>query len=709
MIIACFILLIMFSVIAFLLYRKSNSASDLTKKNILALLAVLVICLGLEVSLFNINYFSSAGYDAFSLNHYLSDKMDAQGEYTIISGNEIEFSDLNTEIKNIKIILSDNAPDTVNVNVYLTDEANSYYYGTPSRTIYKDVEKSQYINVNTTGESRHLKLVLNSSDYIFNIKGISINEKREFDFSFVRLAILFALLVLIHIFKPSSPIYKLKLVNSNETKNSFVTGFCALLCAVFLIIGTLNPTFLGFGYGENGIELQPLSMKHHNQYDELAQAILQGKTYIDNNDIPQSLLDLENPYDTTARMQAQSLSGDTYRWDVAFFNGHYYVYFGIVPLLIMYLPCRALLDAPFPSAFGIIIFAFIFAIGVFKLLELLALKHFKKLSLGAYLLTSLAFITCCGTMFLVKRPDFYSVPIICAMAFVVWGIFWWIKGRDAEKKQLLYFILGSSCCALAVGCRPQSVLMCAVAIPIFAEYFFKKNHILSAKGIKQLICLAIPFVVVAAGIMYYNFIRFGSPFDFGSGYNLTTNDVTKRGFDMGRTGLGLFTYLFQTPQFTATFPFIKNVDINTAYIGKTIYELCFGGLITCTPVLWFLFALPKAMTTLKNKKLFGLVVVCIFVAISTVIADTQAGGLLQRYFSDFGYIFFIAAALVIFALSEKSDTEETTKNLHILLFISTIFSVLYTICLVFSVADVTIDTQSPATFGYLKHLVEFWL
>lgn len=709
MIIACFILLIIFSVFAFLLYKKSKCTSDLTKKNIYALLAVLVVCLGLEASLFNINYFSSAGYDAFSLNHYLSDKADAQGEYTIISGNEIEFSDLNTEIKNIKIVLSEDAPDTVNVNVYLTDEANSYYYGTPARTIYRDVEKSQYINVNATGKSQHLKLVFNSSDYVFNIKGISINEKREFRFSFVRLAILFALLVLIHIFKPSSPIYKLKLTDSRETKNSFVTGFCALLCAVFLIIGTLNPAFLGLGYGENGLQLQPLGMKHHNQYDELAQAILQGKAYIDNNDIPQSLLDLENPYDTTARMEAQSLSGDTYRWDVAFFDGHYYVYFGIVPLLIMYLPCRALLDAPFPSAFGIIIFAFVFAIGVFKLLELLALKYFKKLSLGTYLLTSLAFITCCGTMFLVKRPDFYSVPIICAMAFVVWGIFWWLKGKDAEKGQLLYFILGSSCCALSVGCRPQSVLMCAVAIPIFAEFFFKDKHILSAKGFKQLICLAIPFVIVATGIMYYNFIRFGSPFDFGSGYNLTTNDVTKRGFDIGRTGLGLFTYLFQPPRFTATFPFIKNVDINTAYVGKTIYELCFGGLITCTPVLWFLFALPKAKEALKNKKLFALAVMCIIVAVATVIADTQAGGLLQRYFSDFGYIFFIAAALVIFALFEKNNTEETTKNLHTLLFISTIFSVLYTICLVFSVADVTIDTQSPATFGYIKYLVEFWL
>lgn len=133
-------------------------------------------------------------------------------------------------------------------------------------------------------------------------------------------------------------------------------------------------------------------MQNHNQYDELAQAILDGKTYIDNNDVPQSLLDLENPYDTTARTVASQASGDHYRWDVAFFNGHYYVYFGIVPLLLMYLPFRAFFDAPFPSVFGIIIFATVFAVGVLKLLEIIANKYFRKISVGTYLLTALSFI-----------------------------------------------------------------------------------------------------------------------------------------------------------------------------------------------------------------------------------------------------------------------------------------------------------------------------
>ncbi len=709
MIFACIFILLISSALAFFIYKKGSMTDSQTKKSIFAVIAILLLCIGLEVSLFNINYYRSADYDALSLKHYLSDKKDSQGEYTVLSGNEIEFSELDRDIKNIKITPSATMPQTVQVTVHLTDQANQYYYSTPVRTIYRDVEKSHYINVNAIGSSQNLKLVFSSSEYILKVRDISINEARPFDFSVARVVILFAMLVLLYLFKPSSSIYETGLTEDPNTKHNLRTLLCSLLCIVFIVTGTLNPLFVGLDYTENGATLAPLSMQHHNQYDELAQAILQGKTYIDNNDIPTSLLEMENPYDTTARMQQQSLSGDQYRWDVAFFDGHYYVYFGIVPLLLMYLPCRAILDAPFPTAFGIIFFAFIFALGVFMLLELIATKYFKKISLGAYLLTSLAFIFCCGAMFLVKRPDFYSLPIICAMAFIMWGLYWWLKGKSTEKKQTLYFLLGSGCMALSVGCRPQSVLMCALALPIFAEFFFKGKYILSSKGIKNLITLAVPFVVVASGIMYYNFIRFGSPFDFGSGYNLTTNDVTSRGFDISRTGLGLFTYLFQTPKLVATFPFIENVEISTAYVGKTIYELCFGGIITCTPVLWFIFCIGKAKATLKENKLFGVAGVSILVAIATVIADTQAGGLLQRYYSDFGYILFLAAALVIFALADKNKDVQSAKNLHLLLFISTIFSVLYTLCLVFSVADVTIDVTRPQVFGYIKHLVEFWL
>jgi hypothetical protein len=706
--ITCIALFILVAIISLIIYKLSKKEFGIAKGCFIAFVAILVFSLGTEATLFNINYFSSKSFKEESLYEDIVEYKTADNTHTFYNDIQILFMDVNAEIENIHIDLSDNCSETATVKIYLTDEANEYFYEAGTRTLYRDVESSQYITVHNAGKSRNIALVFVGDDGYVKVDDISVNAPRGYDFNLTRAMIATLLLILIYIFRPSSPLYTYKLTESPTLRSNFALGFICLQCVIFVIIGTVNPAFLGLTTENGKTYFSHLAFEHHNQYDELAQAILEGKTHIDNDDVPQSLLEMENPYDNTARYYKQIESGDTYRWDVALYDGHYYVYFGIVPLLLMYLPFRVIFKAPFPSAIGIIIFAVIFAFGVFKLLALLCRKYFKNVSIGGYLLTALAFVNCCGAMFLVKRPDFYSVPIITAMAFVTWGIYLWLKGRDLEKKKNLYFLGGSLCCALAVGCRPQSVLMCAVALPIFLGYFFKEKKIKEKSGILNLITLAVPFIVVAAGIMYYNYIRFDSPFDFGSSYNLTTNDVTRRGFEMDRTGLGIFTYLFQPPSFDATFPYIRAVNVETNYVGKTIKEACFGGLITVTPALWSLFLLPKVKNILKEKKLFGFTALLILIGFGTVIANTQAGGLLQRYFSDFGYIFFLAAAIIIFALSEKLISPESNKNFHIILLLATISSIVYTFALVFSKSDVTIDTQNPSLYGYISHMVEFW-
>ena len=716
MTIICILLLLIFSFGAFLIYKKSKTEKNVEKAFVLALASFILFSIGLEISIFNINFYNSKDNEEISLDAKLSDYQNCEGYYTFFTDETIEIPDINEKINNIHIKLNENNPSVLTANIHLTDEANQFYYGTPERDIYLNIHKSQYININTAGKTEKIVLIFESYLDTVNIDSISINAERPFDFSFLRIFCLVGILCLIYIFKPSSVFYTKKLADKSKSKQDIITLALCFETAIIIILGTINPTFMGIAsnnynshkWDGEGIDFVRISYSQHNQYDELAQAFLQGKTYIDNDDVPQSLIDMENPYDTTARSKQAEISGDNYRWDVAYFNGHYYVYFGIVPLLLMYLPFRAIFDAPFPSAVGIMGFALIFSIGVFKLLDHLGKKKFRNVSVGTYLLTALTFVNCCGMTFLVKRPDFYSVPIITSMAFVIWGIYLWIKGLDADKKKLTYFFLGSLCMALSVGCRPQSVLICAVALPLFLGYFFKDKFIFKKQGLKELITLAIPFVVIASGIMYYNFIRFGSPFDFGSAYNLTTNDVTRRGFSFGRTGLGIFTYLFQTPSFNATFPFIEPVSIETNYIGKTISENCFGGLITSLPLLWFGFALTKVKNVLKEKKLLSLTIILFSIGLALVIADTQAGGLLQRYYSDFGYIFFLGAILVIYSLSEKTANTELSNTLKTLVFISAFLSIFYTISLAFSISDVTIDTENPTLFGILRHLVEFW-
>ena len=112
---------------------------------------------------------------------------------------------------------------------------------------------------------------------------------------------------------------------------------------------------------------------------------------------------------------------------------------------------------------------------------------------------------------------------------------------------------------------------------------------------------------------------------------------------------------------------------------------------------------------LKEKGVFSLVCVLAAVGFAMVIADTQAGGLLQRYFSDFGYIFFLGAVITVFTLSDRLYMENNAKLLNKFIIFSSFLSIFYSIALAFSVSDVTINTTNPTLFATILHNVQFWL
>ena len=703
--------LVVFSLLALFIFKKSKKSSENNKRLLLVVLSLVIFALGLEVTVFNVNFYSSFSQEKISLNRYLTD-FQINNDYVITHENSTVFlPEIDEEVKNIYIDLNTAAStENVSVTVKLSDEANLVTYETPERVLSKEVEKSQFINLHPSGKvsGMSLEFDLTESETLV-LNGISINEKRPFDFSVVRILIVLSILAFFCLFSSKSELNKTSLAENKDAYSYTATLLICSMCVIFTILAVLNPLFLGVSLDHNGLHFVPLGMQNHNMYDELATAILNGRVYIDNNDVPDSLKELSNPYDTVLRQLKANQTGDKYRWDVAYFDGHYYVYFGIVPLLLMYLPFRAIFSAPFPTVFGIIVFTILFTIGAYRLITLLAEKKFKNLSSGNVLLIFTTTVISCGLIFLVKRPDFYAIPIITGMTFSVFGIYNWLCGIYSKKHRSLRFLAGSICMALVAGCRPQLLLLTFLAIPLFFKKYIINKEIKSKKGIIELALLLAPYIIVAAGLMYYNYIRFGSPFDFGSNYQLTTNDVTKRGMNMGRVGLGFFTYLFQPPVFTAKYPFLEKVAIETNYVGKTIYENCFGGLITSTPFLWFLALLGKVKSTLREKKLFGYTVLLILFGFTIVFFDTQAGGLLQRYVSDFGFIFFGAAILIVFSLLEKAETENEKALLNKLTLCSSVLSIFYSFSLAFSASDVTIDTRNPALFTYLSEMVQFWL
>ena len=64
---------------------------------------------------------------------------------------------------------------------------------------------------------------------------------------------------------------------------------------------------------------------------------------------------------------------------------------------------------------------------------------------------------------------------------------------------------------------------------------------------------------------------------------------------------------------------------------------------------------------------------------------------------------------MIFALYEKYSEKKEHNAQNALLFAASLFSAFYQFCLIFSVSDITINTQNPELFTYVSQMIQFWL
>mgnify|MGYP003318295894 CR=1 FL=1 len=125
----CFLILLIFSVGAFFIYQKSKAERNIEKAFALALASIVIFSLGLEISIFNINFYTSRGNEEINLNAKLADYKNCEGYYTFYSNEAIEITGINKEINNIHIKLNENNNYSLTTKILLTDEANRFYYG----------------------------------------------------------------------------------------------------------------------------------------------------------------------------------------------------------------------------------------------------------------------------------------------------------------------------------------------------------------------------------------------------------------------------------------------------------------------------------------------------------------------------------------------------------------------------------------------------
>ncbi len=319
--------------------------------------------------------------------------------------------------------------------------------------------------------------------------------------------------LILYLCRPGSPVHAISIQDPSWLKR-------AAACLIILLTVLLCVLPMGQCPTWNG-EIPG----HRNQYELMAENLLEGRLHFAYGDEDQ-ILSLHNPYDPEER----KTSGVAYHWDHAFYNGRYYMYFGIVPVLLVFLPYRVLTGMPLTTYHGTQIFTVFIILGIFALFQLMARRFFRHLPASV----CLALASACSVMsvwYAAAEPALYCTAITAAIALQIWSLYFFIRAVWVETKltrQLWLAALGALLGALVFGCRPPIAFANLLVLPMLAVFLRQRplNRALAAK----LFLAALPYVVVAVALMLYNQARFDDPFEFGQKYQLTSIDQSRYGF-----------------------------------------------------------------------------------------------------------------------------------------------------------------------------------
>lgn len=618
---------------------------------------VCIVCAALlETFGFNFQFFSSMTYP--QVGSYLVNGVAAgsEGALTLTSqGNSFEITGLDDTVKSIHFtptLANSTAAKAatdgkVQVVMSLTDEGNANYYSLPAVSVDPSDPASCYIALEPAGKAHSIKVAFTNLADVgqVGVTGIGLNERVPFDLEPLRFLTVLAILLVLYALRPQSSLFSHVLQRASTRRVALIAVLVSVEAVAVFALAASNTHFVSMTH--------TATTENYFQYQKLAEALLQGHFYL--NDQPSSaLMAMTNPYDTAAR----AAQGVPFLWDHAYFQGKYYVYFGILPCLVFYVPWLAVTGTGFPTWVGVAVCDAAFAAGIAYLLARVCDRWFPRTSVGLFVAVDVMLFIAGGGLILARTPSMYFLPEAMGLALIAWGLGLWVSGTSRGFIERGKIVAGAALIALTMAARPQMVLAAVIGLALFVPFLKKARAEGGSTGAVwgAFRAAIVPFLVVGLLVLAYNAARFGSPFDFGANYNLTTNDMTHRGFHADRIPFGLYAYLFQPPVLGSQFPFLRQAYLDPAYQGITIYEPMYGGYFFLYPMAIAVLGIVRARTQLAQKGATPLFWCCIALGFVLCIFDLQGAGILMRYICDFGLYFALAAAFVFLELLQaKSD------------------------------------------------------
>jgi len=377
-------------------------------------------------------------------------------------------------------------------------------------------------------------------------------------------------------------------------------------------------------------------------YNLLTDGFLSGHLWMDAEPTPQ-LLGAKDPYE--ARV------ADTGLHDASYYHGRYYLYFGAAPAVVLFLPFKLLFGVQFPENLATALFCALgFAANVL-LAALILRRLFPARGSGWWLvaIVGLGFGNLCTV--LVRRAAFWELAIAAGYAFASASLLFGFRALTAARGRTWWLALASACYGLAIGSRAVYLFGAAGLCALFWALSTppgQRRPPFDRRLWRPAIAAFGPVGALLAVIFWYNFERFGSPFEFGMKWALTGYDMPHwKMFDWANLPLNLWYYLAAPAHWIRYFPFVQPIGPTSLHGGASYYgEDNAYGIIPNLPIT--LFAALAALLIFRrrpDRRAAGA-----FVAFASCIVVTNALVLLKFSAAAARYLVDIVPCLTLLGL-----------------------------------------------------------
>lgn len=641
--------------------KKANMGVLLTGSILLAFI--------LELAFFQFPYFSQhfgnyhrTELDLSSLNGFNGEALPLLPENPTVS-----FDNLSLPVCSVTVRTAGPA-QVLSGNIGICDEANAYVtMGAGSFQVNPGGRESSFtVPLHSRGSLSRLRInFTDSMDEPVFLLSVVLNEQVPLKLHWLRTLSMAGLLFILF------AVLRFKLYKAEycpEKKSHQLMNLAVLALCLLISLGVFYKADSAHSYLRPYPSLDEIRSPEMvvDAYMQQLDAFEKGQAALD-LDVNPELETLSNPYDKGERDKKEV----SYHWDRAYYKGKYYSYFGLAPLFTVYYPVywlTGMLPTELLAASLLTIFAIL---AVFGAIHGLFLTFRPRANLLLFLIGEAAVVSGSFLYLMQASLSFYYLPLISGVgwlaAFAAFSTFA-CREKKAGPRSLLFVLAGISIVMLVLS-RPNMVLLAmAFAAPMFLGILTSRSRSLHEK----LLC-AVPFLVPVflggAAVMYYNYIRFDSIFEFGTTFQLTESDIRYNSISLSLHHFCsmLYHYFMEPFVYMEFFPFLRFTTEKCIDFGNYLYQeysaglfqmpLNLGILLSC-----FLLGSKEKKDSLK-KWTCGLLLLGI---LGLGYLDFLMGGIHIRYVCDLS----LAVSLLAFFLVIKYIHFEGTRSSRILYLIT---------------------------------------